>query len=108
MAEKTRDAAIHLERSVGLAHAAAVFAIVAIGQAVSLAHVPDVAARGAGKIAIVVIVNALALGVSKRPVASDVVGVVGHRGPRMAVSRDVAVAIEVVEQDEFVDELMVV
>ena len=61
VADQARHAAFHAERAVRLADAAAVFAVAAIGQAVPLARVPDVAAGGVGQVAVVVVVDALAL-----------------------------------------------
>ena len=86
----------------------AVLAVAAIGQAVAGAGVPEVARRGVGEVAVVVVVDARAARVGQGPVPGDVVGVVRHRRPGVAVGRDVAVAVEVVEQDELLGQLVVV
>ena len=94
--------------AVWLADAAAVFAVAAIGKACAGARVPDVAARGIGQVAVVVVVDPRPPRVGESPVAGDVIGVVGHRRPGMAVGRDVAVAVEVVEQHELLGQLVMV
>src|SRR5262249_22163416 len=66
------------------------------------------AAGGVGEVAVVVIVDSQTFGVGKRPVTGDVIGVVGHCGPWMSVGRDVPIAVQVVEQDELVGQLVVV
>ena len=78
----------------------AVLAVAAVRQPRAGAGVPEVARGGFRQVAVVVVVDPGPPRVGQGPVAGEVVGVVGHRRPGVAVGRDVAVAVEVVEQDE--------
>ena len=108
VADQAGDAPFHLERAVGLADAVAVLAVAAVGQAVAGAGVPEVAEGALDRSPSSSSSTPSRLGVGQGPVPGDVVGVVGHRRPGVAVGRDVAVAVEVVEQHELLGQLVVV
>src|SRR5438093_20228 len=88
---------IQVVRAVLLADALAVLAVAAVGQAVTGTGIPEIAGRRLGQVALVIIIDTRTPGVGQVPVAADVIGVVGHGGPGMAVTRDLAVAIEIVQ-----------
>ncbi len=108
VADQARHGPVDLERAIGLADPTPVFAVAAIREARPRTGIPEIARRGIREVAVVVVVNPGAARVGQGPVAGDVVGVVGHRRPGMAVGRDVSVAVEVVEQHELLGQLVVV
>src|SRR5262249_8095109 len=97
---QARNATLHLDETVGLAYSAAVLAVTAVSQTRAGAGIPQVSRWGLGKISLVIVIDSGPPRVRQRPVAGDVVRVVGHRRPGMAVTRHMAVAIQVVEQDK--------
>ena len=108
VADQARHRPLDLERAVRLADPPAVLAVAAIGQPRPRTGVPEIARGGVRQVAVVVVVNPGPARVRQGPVAGDVVGVVRHRRPGVAVGRDVAVAIEVVEQHELLGQLVMV
>ena len=89
-------------------HPPAVFLVAAIADAGTPAGIPEVARGGAGEIPVVVVVDTDALGIGEMPVAGDVVGVIGHRAPGMAVATHLTVAVGVVEKRELLGDLVVI
>ena len=108
VADQARYRPVDLERSVRLADPTPVLAIAAIGKARPRTGIPEIARGRVRKVSFVIVVDPGPPRVGQCPVAGDVVGVVRHRRPRVAVGRDVAVAVEVVEEDELLGQLVVV
>ena len=106
--DQARHGALDLERAVGLADPPAVLAVAAIAQTRAGTGVPEIARGGVGQVAVVVVVDSGPARVGQGPVAGDVIGVVGHRRPGMAVGRDVPVAVQVVQQHELLGQLVMV
>src|SRR5262249_13716918 len=108
VADEAGHATLHARAAVRLADALAVLAVAAVGQPRASARIPEIAGRCLVQVAVVIVVYAGALGVRQRPIARDVVSVVGHCGPGMAVARHMAVAVKVVQQNELLGEPVVV
>src|SRR5262249_17756169 len=87
LADQPGDAAFHPRVRLPVAAALAVLAVAAVTDAGAGAGVPEVARRGVGQVALLVVLDALAPRVGQVPVAGDVIGVVRHGAPGVPVAR---------------------